>query len=406
MRKRLAVGLAGIMMVSALVGCGEKTTTKSTSTKSTTSKSATSSQYLLDINYSDYVELCEYKGIDASKPSYEVTDEEIQEEIDNQLYDNVTYDEITDRGVEESDYANITYTATVDGEVSEYYSGEDEEYMIGDGSFYPEAEKVLVGMKTGEQVEVEVELTEDFADEGDIGKKATLAITLNGISVENIPEYNAEYVKEYTDYETMEEYEEAVKEEVIAYKEETYQYVATEDIFTYVLENSKFNGYPDELYQQCETNYDSNNESMAAMYGMELADYLELFGIDDKTREEDIKYNVNYDLVIGAIAQNEGIDCTEEEINQYVEEYYEDYGYLSADEFFLDYTAEDVGYQLIYEKVADFLYEQANLTEVSEEQFKKDHPEEFEDEELEVEEEDEEEAVDEGENAVELEEEK
>ena len=145
---------------------------------------------------------------------------------------------------------------------------------------------------------------------------------------------------------------------------------------------------------------------MAAMYGMELADYLELFGIDDKTREEDIKYNVNYDLVIGAIAQNEGIDCTEEEINQYVEEYYEDYGYLSADEFFLDYTAEDVGYQLIYEKVADFLYEQANLTEVSEEQFKKDHPEEFEDEELEVEEEDEEEAVDEGENAVELEEEK
>ena len=361
MKKKIALGLAGIMMISALTGCGKS-----------------SSKYLLDVDYSDYVKLCEYKGVEATKVTFDISDEEVQEEVENQLYENATYEDITDRGVEIGDYANIDYTATIDGEISEDYSGEDEEYMIGEEFFYPEAEEAMVGMKTGETKKVEVELTEDFADEEDIGKKVSLEITLNGISVENLPEYNEEYVKENTDFDSIEAYEASLKEELMASKEETYKYSSVEEIISYIMKNSTFDGYPEELYTQCEENYDSSNEYSAASYGMELEDYLSLFGIDEATRKTDIEYSVNYDLVIGAIAQAEEIDCTEDEVDQFVEKYYQDYGYESTDEFLADYEKEDVGYEIIYEKVADFLYENAKYNEMTEEEYMAAKPDEFE----------------------------
>ena len=340
------------MMVASFTGCGKS-----------------SSKYLMDIDYSDYVKLCDYKGVEATKVVFEVTDEDVQEEIEYNMYDYVTYDDITDRGVEEGDYANVTYTATIDGEVNEDYSGEEEEIFVGEGYTYPELEDALHGMKTGDTKKVEVELTADFAEEDMVGKKAILDVTLNSVSVENLPEYNLDFVKENTEFDTIEEYEKSVKESLETYKEDEYAYAAQEEIFAYILENSEFNGYPEELYTKCEKLYDESNEYYASMYGMELDEFMELFGLDEETKKQEIEANVNYELVIGAIAQEEGIDCTEKEINEYVEEIYLDYGYDSAEDFLEDYTAEDIGYELIYQKVAEFLYDKAKLVEMSEEDY-------------------------------------
>lgn len=355
MKKAIALGLTSLMVVTSLVGC------KSTNTSS--------SEYLLDIQYSDYVTLSSYKGVEATKIVYEVTDEDVLEEIEYSLYDYATYDPITDRGVEIGDYANVTYTATIDGEVNEDYSGEEEDILVGEGYLYPELEDALVGMKAGDTAEVEVELTEDYAEEELVGKKATINVTLNEITVENIPEYNEDFVKENTEFETMEEYEESVKESLIAAKEEEYMYVAIEEIFATLIKDSKFDGYPEELYTQCEEMYDQNNEYYASMYGLELEEFMEMFGIDEETRKEEIEANVNYELVIGAIAQTEGIGCTEDEVNEYVDEIFLDYGYESAEAFLEDYSVQEIGYELIYQKVSEFLYENAKFVELPEEDY-------------------------------------
>lgn len=359
MKKKVALGLTGIMMISALTGCGNF-----------------SSKYLLDVDYSDYVKLCEYKGLDGEKVKVEVTDEEIQEEVDYRLYDFVTTEEITDRGIEIGDCANIDYTATMDGVEASDYSGEGEDLYVGEGYYYPELEDALVGMKTGESKTVEVELTEDYADAEDVGKKISLEVKVNGISLDNLPEYNEDFVKENTDYDSIADYEASIEEELKASKEETYKYEVIDTMMTYIVDNSEFNGYPEELYTQCEENYDSSNEYMAAMYGMEIEEYLELMGIDEETKKEDIKANVNYELVIGTIAQKEKIDSDEEEIQKFVTDNYEDYGYESEEEFLSDYSEEEIGYELIYEKVMEFLYDNANLIEVTEEEYLESHPEE------------------------------
>lgn len=352
MKKTQALGLTAVLMAALLSGCGN-----------------TSSEYLLDVKYSKYVKLCNYKGVEATKVKFDITEADVQEQIEQNLYDYVTYDVVTDRGIETGDYANIDYVATLDNEEAEGYSGEGEDILVGEGYIYPEVEEALVGMKTGEDKTVGVTLTDEYAEEEDIGKKLSVKVTLNEISVENLPEYNEEFVQENTDFDTMEEYEESVKKELQESKEEEYKYVAAEEIMAYLVDNSEFDGYPQELYDECKENYDSSNEYYASMYGMELEDYLDTFGLDEETQKQDIEDNVQYEIVVGAIAQAEGMDCTEKEITDFIKDVYADYGYESEDAFSADYSDDEIGYELIYEKVIDFLYENAKFNEISEEEY-------------------------------------
>ncbi len=355
MKKIIALLLVGVMVVSSLTAC-----------KGGVGKS---SKYLLDIKYSKHVKLCDYKGVEATKVVYDITDEDVMEEIEYGLYDYATYDPVTNRGIEVGDYATITYTTTIDGQVNEDFSGEDEEILVGEGYLYPELEDALVGMKTSEEKEVKVEMTEDFADEGLVGKEATVQVTVKSISVENLPEYNLEFVKENTEFDSMEEYEASVKESLKTSKQEEYKYLAVEEIFAYLSDNSEFDGYPEELYTKCEKMYNESNEYYASMYGMELDEFLEMFGIDEAAKKEEIIASVNFELVVGAIAQAEGIDCTEKEVKEYVEEVYLDYGYDSPEAFLEDYSEDEIGGELIYQKVSDFLYENAKFVEISEEEY-------------------------------------
>lgn len=352
MKKTQALGLTAVLMAALLSGCGN-----------------TSSEYLLDVKYSKYVKLCNYKGVEATKVKFDITEADVQEQIEQNLYDYVTYDVVTDRGIETGDYANIDYVATLDNEEAEGYSGEGEDILVGEGYIYPEVEEALVGMKTGEDKTVGVTLTDEYAEEEDIGKKLSVKVTLNEISVENLPEYNEEFVQENTDFDTMEEYEESVKKELQESKEEEYKYVAAEEIMAYLVDNSEFDGYPQELYDECKENYNSSNEYYASMYGMELEDYLDTFGLDEETQKQDIEDNVQYEIVVGAIAQAEGMDCTEKEITDFIKDVYADYGYESEDAFLADYSDDEIGYELIYEKVIDFLYENAKFNEISEEEY-------------------------------------
>ncbi len=339
MKKKLSLLVAGIMMTTCLTGCN------------------------------NYVKLCGYTGIEATNIVFDVTDEEVQEEIEYAMYDYVTYDPVTNRGVEEGDYVNVTYTATIDGEENEDYSMENEDILVGEGWVYPELEDALIGMKTGDTTTVQFTLTEEFAEEDFAGKDITLEVVLNEITIENIPEYNEEFVKENFDFDTLEDYEAYVKQSLLDSKADEYKYVAVEEIFTHIIENSTFNGYPDELYEQCEEMYNQNNELYASMYGMSVEEFLELTGVDEDTKKKEIEDSVNYELVIQEIAKKEDIKVTDEEVTEYIDSIYAEYGYESVDDFLKDYTTEEIQSELVYQKVSDFLFDNAKLVDKSEEDF-------------------------------------
>ena len=378
MTKKTMFGCVGMIAVMTLAGCGKDTDT---------------SKYLLDEDYSQYVSVCEYKGVETSKIVFDVTDEEIQEQIDQLLYEYVSYEEITGRGVELGDMVNLDYTASLDEEtdtasdsdrdkeaIEEEYSGTDEEIVVGEGVLYPEVEDALIGMKAGDSKTVEVVLTEDYAEEEDVGQKLSVEVKLNTIDEEILPEYNDDFVKENTDYDSMEAYETSVKEELMQDKEEEYKAASQEEIFDYLVEHSEFNGYPDALYTQCEEEYDNNNAFYAAMWQMDLEDYLELLGITDAEREEGIQSMIKQELVVGAIAQKEGITCNDKEVRQFAEDIYEEYDYDSVEDFLQDYSDREIGQEIIYQKVATLLYDNATYKEKTEEEYLAEQEAEYEDE--------------------------
>ncbi len=338
MKKKITMMLAGAMLVSTLTGCS---------------------------SYSKYVDLCDYEGVEATKVTFEVSDEDVQEEIAYLLYDYVTYEPV-DRGAKKGDYVNITYTATVNGKEDEELSGEEEDIMLGEGYIFEEVEENLVGMKTGEKKTVEIVVPEDYEA---AGSKAKIEVVVNEVTVEEIPEYNEAFVKEYTDFETMEEYEASVKETFVSDKTDEYKYVAVEDILSYLMENSKFDGYPTSLYEQCEEQYDANNEYFAQMYGMSLEDFTEMMGLDEETKKEEVEYMVNQEMVVRLIADKQKISVTEEEVKAEIEEIYEDYGYESVEDFLEDYSMEGMMFDMIYTEVCDYLYSKATFVEITEEEY-------------------------------------
>lgn len=324
----------------------------------------------------DYVKLGEYKGIEAERVVCEISDEELEEAVEGMMDDYVTYDDVTDRAAKKGDYVNVDYVITkLDGEAYEpedeedYYSGYGEDVTIGEEEIYPEVEKALIGMNKGDKKTVTAKLTDDFVDEDMAGKTAEIEVTLNEISVENKPDYNDAFVKENLDYETTAEYEADLKEQLLEEKEEEYKYETVSQIIQTIIDNSKFNGYDKEMYADCEEEYNSNNEQMAAMYGMELSDYEGLVGIDDATKKEDILSMVHEHQVVEAIARAEGITVEDTEVNEFVEGIYEDYQYESADAFINDYGMDYLKYDFLSDKVYDFLYDNAKLTDITEEEY-------------------------------------
>lgn len=354
MKKRTILGGVGMLAVLALAGCGKK---------------ASSDQYLLDETYGDYVTLCDYKGIKAQKVSYSLSEEDIQEAVAEELSEYAELQEVTDRAAQEGDTVEIDYEVKLDGAVSEDYSGSDEETVLGDGEILPELEEALAGMKAGEKKTVDAVLTEDFADEEDIGKKVVAELTLKKISIEILPEYNDQFVKKNLEFDSKEAFEASIREQLMAEKDEEYRGVTLSQIMDYILEHSTFDGYPKELYEKCETEYDEGNEETAAMWGMEMAEYQEFFGITEEDRETEIQSMVKQELVIGAIIQKEDYHCTEEDIRQFVDGIYREYDYDSAKEFREDYGDEEIGAAILYDRVMNLLYDNAVLEEISEEEY-------------------------------------
>ena len=349
LRKYLSLGVLGVFTTMILSGCGE-------------------------------VELAEYKGIEATKVICEISDDEVDAAVEEMMYDYITYDDVTDRAAIVGDNATITYTTTIDGEEDEDYSGEEEEIVIGEGYVFTDLENAIVGMKPGEKKKVSVKLTEEYVDEELVGKTASVDVTLNSLSVENMPEYTDEFVKENLGYDSISEYEEQLKKDLLAQKEDEFKSDAVMDLLQNVVDNSTFKSYSQQLYKQCEEDYNANNEYMAAMYQMELADYEEMMGIDEDTKKEEIEAMIHEQQVINEIVKKEKLTVSDDDIQTFADENYEDYECKSAAEFIDEYGKEDISDYLLYMKVTDFLYDNAKLIEMTEEEYYSKMQEEYESE--------------------------
>ena len=338
MKKKYLFSLAVILTASALTGCGKDDSSES---------------------YEKYVTLGDYTGMTIDRIKTTVTDDDVQEEVQNDLYTNADYTEVTDRAAQNGDTVNIDYIGKIDG--AEFDGGSDADFdlELGSGTFLSDFEDGIVGMKTGETKDITVTFPEDYDGELD-GKTAVFSVTVNSITEVTLPEYNDSYVQDNYGFDTTAEFEASLKSDLQEQYDDDAQYTACADALTQAVDNASFDGYPQELYDTTKTQVESDNQAFAEQLGIEWTD---LVG-EDYDIEDDVLSAIHEKMVVCVIADKEKLTITDDELNSYIDDNWELYEYDSKDAFVEDNGEDALRYTLLYDKVLDFLGENNTFNDI------------------------------------------
>ena len=362
--KKKHIFLAAILGIHVIVTAGCGNTNNSGESLSNTE---TSEGEIFDYKVSDYVTLGEYKNLSILYPVPVVSDDDVEMSIEEFLDENTEYNEISDRPAQDGDYINIDFTGTIDGEEFEGGTAQDYEFTLGQEEFIEEFEANVIGKNTGETITFKMVFPDEY-DEDLSGKTAEFTATLNSINEVVVPEYNDEFVKKATDYDTTAEYEEALREELMVSAQEESASVAGDDVLEKAVENATFNGYPQSLYDACYNETVEQYQSYADMFGVEYEEFMTDFMEEGDVESETLSW-VNEILVSQAIAEQEGFEVTDEDYQAEAEALAVEYEYESVDDFISDYGELSVRVMIVRDKAIAFLYENAQIKEVSEDEY-------------------------------------
>lgn len=366
MRKYVSAVIFGAALL-ALGGCGNS---NNDAPEATTEASGETAQIQdIDIDASEYMELGEYKGLTVESTPVEVTDEEVEEQVQLLAEDYAEYQEITDRDtVQEDDYVNIDYACTIDGEENEDYSETDVDTQIGaeeysiDGAYDLDAE--LTGAKVGDTITINFTFPDDYDDSEVAGKDCTMEVTVNSIEEEIIPEITDEFVSENTDCDTVDEYREQTRQELQdSYNSETEQQVQ-DDLWNMILENAKQKKeFPQDIVDQEVANMTAENEEWAGYFGMEVEDFIqEYYGM---SLEDYAKQTLISQCVQDLLVKEEGLTVTDDEYQAEIQSFIDDYGYEDEDEIMEYYTEDEIRSDILYSKLMTNLLSYTNVVETT-----------------------------------------
>ena len=321
---------------------------------------------VFDYDVKEYVTLGDYKNLSVQYPVPVVSDEDVEMEASYLVDENTEYKDV-ERAAENGDCVNIDYTGTMNGE--EFEGGSDTNYdlILGDGEFLEDFENNIVGKKAGESVTFKTTFPEDYYDDM-AGKEVEFTITVNNVSEVVTPEYTDAFVAEVTEYDSIEAYEDSIREELMITAQEDAALMTAEDVLLKAVENATVNGYPQELYDVAYQDNVVTYESYAEMFGMEFDDFMTDF-MGGETIESLTEKTIQELLVTQAIAEAEGFMLTEENYANEAETMVADYEYETLEELEADYGKFAVISTLLRDKTLNFLYESADVEEVSEDEY-------------------------------------
>ncbi len=283
------------------------------------------------------------------------------------LDEHTEYKEISDRPAQNNDYVNLDFKGTVDGEEFDGGTAEDYEFTLGQEEFIEEFEANVVGKSAGETFTFQMTFPDDY-DEDLKGKTAEFTVTLNSINEVQTPEYTDDFVKEATEYETIDAYEEALREELLLSAQQEAESAAGDDALLQAVSNAEIDGYPQALYDSCYNDTVEQYQSYADMFGVDFDEFMSDYMEDGDLEAETLNW-VNEILVSQAIAKAEGFEITDKNYKEEAEALAVEYEYESLEDFVGDYGELSVMAMLVRGKAVAFLYENANVEEVSEEEY-------------------------------------
>ncbi len=260
-----------------------------------------------------------YKGIEVTKDVAEVTEEDVQAEINKTLDRNSRMVSVDDRAALTGDTATIDFEGFCDGVAFPGGKGEGHELALGAGQFIPGFEDQIVGHEIGDDFDVNVTFPEEYHAEELKGKEAVFKVKLHAIKRKEVPSLDDELVKDISDFDTVDEYKADVKAKLEKSKSDAADADVDNQLIDAIVEKLQAE-IPEEMFEN-EVNDSINNfASRLQQQGLNIQTYMQYTGMTPETMREQFKgqaeKNVKVRLALEKIVELENIEATEEEIEK------------------------------------------------------------------------------------------
>ena len=337
--------------------------------------------YPEDLDLSGYVELCDYHSMQVQTvEKQEITEADIEANIDSYLSYQDKYIQITDRPIAEGDILTMAYTGYQDGKAVDAYTTENVRFALGSGGEPEEFVEHLVGTSVGEEQVFDVTFPDDWTDSAYAGVTLTFHVTVSAIN--ELPDVTEENVSELTDgqFDTLDAFRTYIRAQIEAYDTEQYESTLSNEIMDKMLEESTFKTVPQELVNWHVSTQMRYYQDQADQYQMTVEEYLQEVGLPDDI--DDVLYemtevaveSLKRYAVLDAVADAEGITVDEEADAAYLEkrssQLIEGLGLSGEDALESYYHTSNLLHDVQNWKVLDWLMEniqQADLEVVAEE---------------------------------------
>lgn len=264
------------------------------------------------------IELSDYKGIKAAKKVNEITDADVDKQIDIIRKKNARIVSVEDRPAQMGDEVTIDFEGFFGDEAFEGGKGENHPLVLGSGQFIPGFEDQVAGHSVGDEFDVIVTFPEDYQMTDYAGKEAVFKTKINAITLEELPEIDDELVKDATEFDTVDEYKANIRtqlEEAAAKQAEA----AFENAVLEALINKVDAPIPNCMFEQRIDEIVASFERQLQQQGMSLKLYCQYTGMDEQairdTYRERAEGEVKLRLALEKVAELENFEVTEDEIN-------------------------------------------------------------------------------------------
>ncbi len=311
------------------------------------------------------VEIEGYKGLTYKPMSLEITDEDVDNEIKKVLDRNSRLVTVEDREAQNGDIAVIDFKGLLDGVAFEGGTAENYSLTLGSGAFIPGFEEQVVGHKAGEEFTIDVTFPEDYQEETLKGKAVQFEIKLHEIKTKELPALDDDFVKDTTEFDTVDAYKADVKEKLQKDRADEAEADKERQLADKLRELLKAE-VPEAMYENQVDNLVDEFSMNLRSQGIDLGMYMQYTGLtEDKLREtyhDRAVSQVDVRLALKKIAELEGIKATEEDVenkfNEMAENYKVDIKRVKA-----AFSAKDIAADLNVEKALELVKEAAKASE-------------------------------------------
>lgn len=264
------------------------------------------------------VQLGEYKNLEIPEKDFTFTEEDVDNEL-NALRERYAELEVVEEKAEKGDFVTIDFEGFIDGEPFERGKGEHYTLELGSGRFIEGFEDQLVGSQAGEDREVVVTFPDDYHQKAVAGKEATFKVHVREVKRKRLPELDDEFAKDVSEFETLEELKEEIRQKLQKRKEDEADQYRKDEAVKRAAENATVD-IPEVMIEREIDRMIEDFERQLYMQGMNLEAYLNASGEEeDSLREqfkEEAENRVKHSLVLEAIAKAENIQVSDEDVEK------------------------------------------------------------------------------------------